>query len=95
VLLLEFDQRVLGLLADRQILRSKASWSASLGLRPTIAILITGMRSMTAVPRPVVSVGTSRQPTSFCFSTLMKCSSRLTAKARAFSFCGRKHMATA
>ena len=56
---------------------------------------ITGMRSITALPRPVMSVGTSRQPTSFCFSTLTKCSSRLMAKARAFSSCGRKHMATA
>ena len=53
------------------------------------------MRSITALPSPVMSVGTSRQPTSFCFSTLTKCSSRLMAKARAFSSCGRKHMATA
>jgi len=57
--------------------------------------LITGMRSITALPKPVMSVGTSRQPKSFCFSTLMKCSSRLTAKVRAASSCGRKHMATA
>ena len=92
---LECGERVLRLLADRQDLALEASWSASLGPRPTIAILITGMRSITALPRPVMSVGTSRQPRSFCFSTLTKCSSRLMAKARAFSSCGRKHMATA
>ena len=42
-----------------------------------------------------MSVGTSRQPTSFWPSTLMKCSSRLTANFRAASSCGRKHIATA
>ena len=60
-----------------------------------IAWRITGIWSITALPRPFTSVGTSRQPISTWPSSLMKCSKRRTAKARHASSCGRKHIATA
>jgi hypothetical protein len=59
-----------------------------------IAWRIVGMVSSTRSPKPVVSIGTSRQPSSDCPSTCTKRSKCCTAMARAFSLRGRKHMAT-
>ena len=78
-----------------RIFRSNASWSAISGLAPTIAWAIHGIVSMTRAPRPVVSVGTSRQATRVCPSARMNRSICAIAIARACSSRGRKHIATA
>ena len=55
-------------------LRSKASWSCDVRAAADEAWRITGIAASTASPRPVVSVGTSRQPSSGWPSSAMKCS---------------------
>jgi hypothetical protein len=56
---------------------------------------ITGIDSSTALPRPSVFTGTSRQPISVWPSFSRNFSKKSTTKARAASSRGRKHMATA
>ena len=57
-----------------RIFRSNASWSLIDGLAATIAWRITGIVSITVLPRPVRSVGTSRQPTMVWPSLATTCS---------------------